>query len=73
MMIKVCLYTMKDKYKAIFEFIFNWLDADIDKVDYNDNKEVQDAISQNGADLKEKIEIALDDETTIEEIRDGDI
>ena len=62
-----------EKYKAIFEYIFNWLDADIDKVDYNDNKEVQDEISQNAADLKEKIEIALDDETTIEEIRDGDI
>ena len=37
-----------DKYKAIFEYIFNWLDTDIDKVNYNDNKEVQDAISQNG-------------------------
>ena len=28
-----------DKNKAIFEYIFNWLDTDIDKVNYNDNKE----------------------------------
>jgi hypothetical protein len=62
-----------DKNKAIFEYIFNWLDTDIDKVNYNDNKEVQDAISQNASDFKEKIEIALDDETTIEEIRNGEI
>ena len=58
----------KKKYKVYIEW-----ETEVEAKDYNDNKEVQDEISQNAADLKEKIEIALDDETTIEEIRDGDI
>ena len=34
--------------------------SDIDKDNYLDNKEVQNAIAQNSADLKEKIDIYLD-------------
>jgi hypothetical protein len=48
------------KYKKLVDKIIDWLNSDIDKDNYLDNKEVQNAIAQNSADLKEKIDIYLD-------------
>lgn len=47
-------------YKKLVDKIIDWLNSDIDKDNYLDNKEVQNAIAQNSADLKEKIDIYLD-------------
>tara|TARA_R110000787_G_scaffold217378_1_gene326232 strand:- start:160 stop:333 length:174 start_codon:yes stop_codon:yes gene_type:complete len=48
------------KHKILINKIINWLNSDIDKDNYLDNKIVQSAIAQNSADLKEKIDIYLD-------------
>tara|TARA_R100000544_G_C2173003_1_gene33163 strand:+ start:291 stop:476 length:186 start_codon:yes stop_codon:yes gene_type:complete len=47
-------------YKKLVNKIIDWLNSDIDKDNYLDNKEVQNAIAQSSADLKEKIDIYLD-------------
>jgi len=47
-------------YKKLVDKIIDWLNSDIDKDNYLDNKEVQNAIAQSSADLKEKIDIYLD-------------
>ena len=46
-------------YKKLVDKIIDWLNADIDKVNHNDNKEVQDAIAHESYCLKEKIELYL--------------
>ena len=48
------------KHKILINKIIDWLNSDIDKDNYLDNKIVQNAIAQNSADLKEKIDIYLD-------------
>ena len=48
------------KHKILINKIINWLNSDIDKNNYLDNKIVQNAIAQNSADLKEKIDLYLD-------------
>jgi len=76
-------YERKQKYEAIVNMVVRWLDSNIDeweddKTKYILNSEDQkqmiekNAITQDSADLKEKILLALDDKTTIREIEDGD-
>ena len=48
------------KHKILINKIINWLNSDIDKNNYLDNKIIQSAIAQNSADLKEKIDLYLD-------------
>ena len=48
------------KHQILINKIIDWLNSDIDKDNYLDNKIVQNAIAQNSADLKEKIDIYLD-------------
>jgi hypothetical protein len=54
------------KEKAILEYIIRWLDSNIDE-------HTGEAIQEDSANLKEKIELALDPETTIEDIENGNI
>ena len=46
--------------KILINKIIGWLNSDIDKDNYLDNKIVQNAIAQNSADLKDKIDLYLD-------------
>ena len=46
--------------KILINKIIGWLNSDIDKNNYLDNKIVQNAIAQNSADLKEKIDLYLE-------------
>ena len=61
-------YERKQKYKAIIDMIIRWLDSNIDDTD-----EKFHLVAQDSADLKEKIELALDSKTTKREIEDGDL
>jgi hypothetical protein len=54
------------KEKAILEYVIRWLDSNIDE-------HTGEAIQEDSANLKEKIELALDPETTIEDIENGNI
>ena len=61
-------YERKQKYKAIIDMVIRWLDSNIDDTD-----EMFHLVAQDSADLKEKIELALDPSTTKREIEDGDL
>ena len=61
-------YERKQKYKAIIDMVIRWLDSNIDDTD-----EKFHLVAQDSADLKEKIELALDSRTTKREIEDGDL
>ena len=61
-------YERKQKYKAIIDMVIRWLDSNIDDTD-----EKFHLVAQDSADLKEKIELALDPKTTKREIEDGDL
>ena len=56
------------KEKATLEMIIRWLDSNI-----NDTDDKFYLVAQDSADLKEKIELALEPETTIEQIENGDL
>ena len=58
---------METKEKAIIEYILRWLDSNIDE----DN--TSDTIAEDSANLKEKIELALEPTTTIKDIEEGNI
>ena len=58
---------MITKEKAIIEYILRWLDSNIDE----DN--TSDTIAEDSANLKEKIELALEPTTTIKDIEEGNI
>jgi len=60
-------YERKQKYEAILNMVIRWLDSNIDDTD-----DKFYLVAQDSADLKEKIELALDPSTTIREIKDGD-
>ena len=74
-------YERKQKYKAIIDMVIRWLDSNID--DYPNEEESEQMIAseriskqllaEDSADLKEKIELALDPKTTKREIEDGDL
>ena len=55
------------KEKAILEYIIRWLDSNIDE------PELLDTVQEDSANLKEKISLALDPETTVEEIQNNNI
>ena len=56
------------KEKATLEMIIRWLNSNID-----DPPMVSVGIATDSADLKQKIELALDPETTVEQIENGDL
>ena len=55
------------KEKAVIQYILRWLDSNIDE----DN--TSDTIAEDSANLKEKIELALEPTTTIKDIEEGNI
>ena len=58
---------METKEKAVIEYVLRWLDSNIDE----DN--ISDTIAEDSANLKEKIELALEPTTTIKDIEEGNI
>ena len=52
------------KEKAIIEYIVGWLDSNIDEPP-------PEGVQEDSANLKEKIELAMDPKTTIEDIEGG--
>jgi len=78
---KAQAYERKQKYEAIIDMVIRWLDSNID--DYPNEEESEQMIAseriskqllaEDSADLKEKIELALDSKTTKREIEDGDL
>ena len=78
---KAMEYERKQKYEAIIDMVIRWLDSNID--DYPNEEESEQMIAseriskqllaEDSADLKEKIELALDPKTTKREIEDGDL
>ena len=71
-------YERKQKYEAIINMVIRWLDSNIDDL-YNDELDsysdspYKKYLAQDSADLKEKIELALDSSTTKRQIEDGDL
>ena len=61
-------YERKQKYEAIIDMIIRWLDSNID-----DAMNEFDPLASDSADLKQKIELALDPSTTKKQIEDGDL
>jgi len=56
---------MKDKNKTIIDYVIRWLDSNIDEPP-------PEGIQEDSANLKEKINLALDPKTTAQNIDDGD-
>ena len=54
------------KNKAIIEYVIRWLDSNIDE------PALQRALATDSADLKEKIQLALDPEVTAQDVNNGD-
>ena len=61
-------YERKQKYEAIIDMVIRWLDSNI-----NDAMNEFDPLASDSADLKQKIELALDPRTTKKQIEDGDL
>ena len=62
------------KEKATLKMVISWLNDNIDE--YDEDKDYyyyKNQLSYDSSDLKEKIEIALEPETTIEQIENGDL
>ena len=55
-----------EKKKAILEYVIRWLDSNID-----DGMNKFDPVASDSADLKEKIELALDPRNTNKDIEAG--
>ena len=55
------------KEKAILEYVIRWLDSNIDE------PELLDTVQEDSANLKEKILLALDPGTPIEDIENNNI
>ena len=53
------------KNKAIIDYVIRWLDSNIDE-------STTSSLAADSADLKEKIELALDPEVTAEDVNNGD-
>jgi len=56
---------MKDKNKAIIDYVIRWLDSNIDEPP-------PEGVQEDSANLKEKIELAMDPRNTAKNIEDGD-
>jgi hypothetical protein len=57
---------MKDKNKAILEYVIRWLNSNIDE-----DSTMSESIKEDSANLKEKIELAMSSENTAEDIDNG--
>ena len=60
------------KEKATLEMIIRWLNSNIDEGGF-ENNEAKDLLAVDSGDLKEKIKLALDPQTTVEQIENGDL
>ena len=60
------------KQEAIIEYVIRWLDSNIDDYLYDGDQEPE-SIQEDSANLKEKIQLALDPKTTVEDIESGNI
>ena len=65
---KAQAYERKQKYEAIINMVIRWLDRNIDEPPMGSI-----GIATDSADLKQKIELALDPSTTKKQIEDGDL
>jgi hypothetical protein len=65
-------YERKQKYEAIIDMVIRWLDSNIDEGGF-ENNEAKDLLAVDSADLKQKIELALDPSTNKKQIEDGDL
>ena len=65
---KAQAYERKQKYGAIIDMVIRWLDSNIDEPPIGSV-----GIATDSADLKQKIELALDPTTTKRQIEDGDL
>ena len=63
---KAQAYERKQKYEAIINMVIRWLDSNIDEPP-------PEGVQEDSANLKEKIELALDPTTTKKQIEDGDL
>ena len=54
------------KEKAVIEMVIRWLDSNIDEAP-------PEGVQEDSANLKEKIQLALDPEATIEDIESGNL
>ena len=54
------------KQEAIIEYVIRWLDSNIDE-------QPPEGIQEDSANLKEKIQLALDPEITVEDIQNNNI
>ena len=67
-------YERKQKYEAIINMVIYWLNSNIDEYDKDkDYYYYKNQLSYDSQELKEKIEIALDQSTTKKQIEDGDL
>ena len=57
---------MNKKEKAIIEMVVRWLDSNIDEAP-------PEGVQEDSANLKEKIQLALNPEATIEDIESGNL
>ena len=64
---KAQAYERQKKYPVIIDMVIRWLDTNID-----DNQKSQNELFFDSYELKEKINLALDPETTKRQIEDGD-
>ena len=55
------------KNKAIIDYVIRWLDSNIDE-----DSTMSEGIKEDSANLKEKIQLALDPEVTAEDVNNGD-
>ena len=64
---KAQAYERQKKYPVIIDMVIRWLDTNIDDIQKSQNELFFDSYE-----LKEKIKLALDPETTKRQIEDGD-
>ena len=82
---KAQAYERQKKYPVIIDMVIRWLDSNIDEwhdsydtaflknnLLNNTDIKIKNAIADDSRDLKEKIKLALDPETTKRQIEDGD-
>ena len=63
---KAQAYERRQKYEAIINMVIRWLNSNIDEPP-------PEGVQEDSANLKEKIELALDPTTTKKQIEDGDL
>jgi hypothetical protein len=63
---KAQAHERRQKYEAIIDMVIRWLDSNIDEPP-------PEGVQEDSANLKEKIELALDPTTTKKQIEDGDL